>query len=209
MTREPITQGPLSGPVVPQPRRLPSLLSRAYLRWLLLSLVVAAILVTILLRNRLTDVDYLVETLGYPGIALAAFLGAAGMVLPVPSAAATFLGGALLDPLYVGLLAGICEGIGEFSGYAIGYSGSDIAARSRFYPRFESWVRRWGWGPIFLLSVVPNLLFDVVGIAAGALRLSPWKFFLAAWSGKTIKNLGLAYAGSLGADWVRNLLGMQ
>ena len=39
---------------------------------------------------------------------------------------------------------------------------------------------------------------DIMGIAAGNLRLPAWKFFLPAWPGKTIKYVVLAYVGYWG-----------
>ena len=50
---------------------------------------------------------------------------------------------------------------------------------------------------IFILSIVP-FLFDLVGIAAGALRLPLWKFMLACWAGRTILYVGMAWAGARG-----------
>ena len=39
---------------------------------------------------------------------------------------------------------------------------------------------------------------DIIGLAAGNLRLPAWKFFLPAWPGKTIKYTVLAYVGYWG-----------
>ena len=39
---------------------------------------------------------------------------------------------------------------------------------------------------------------DIMGIAAGNLRLPAWKFFLPCWPGKTIKYIVLAYIGYWG-----------
>ena len=71
------------------------------------------------------------------------------------------------------------------TGYVAGRSGRDLVARSKMYNRVEGWVRRWGWLTIFVLSMVP-FFFDLVGIAAGALRLPLWKFFIPCWLGRTI-----------------------
>ena len=128
------------------------------------------------------------------------------MVIPLPSTAAIFFGGELLTPVYVGLIAGVGEAIGEITGYALGYSGHEVIERNRFYKRLEGWVRKRGWIVVFLFSIIPNPLFDVLGIAAGALRYPLRQFLLIAWAGKTIKNLGIAYAGSLGANWVIDLV---
>ena len=44
--------------------------------------------------------------------------------------------------------------------------------KGRLYIRTEAWMRRRGWLVLFLLSVLPNPVFDLAGIAAGAASLS-------------------------------------
>jgi membrane protein YqaA with SNARE-associated domain len=40
---------------------------------------------------------------------------------------------------------------------------------------------------IFLLAAIPNPIFDVGGIIAGALQMKGWKFLVAAALGKSIR----------------------
>ncbi|MGD9001150.1 MAG: VTT domain-containing protein, partial [Anaerolineae bacterium] len=58
--------------------------------------------------------------------------------------------------------------------------------------------QRYGVFAIFLLALLPNPLFDVAGMAAGALRLPVWKFLLSCAAGKVIKNILFAVAGYYG-----------
>jgi len=90
-----------------------------------------------------------------------------------------------VGPIIVGLVGGAGAAIGEITGYLAGYSGRGIAEKSRIYNRLVSWVKRWGAPAIFIFSVVP-LVFDLVGIAAGILRVPFWKFMLACWLGRTL-----------------------
>jgi uncharacterized membrane protein YdjX (TVP38/TMEM64 family) len=46
-----------------------------------------------------------------------------------------------------------------------------------------------------VLSAIPNPFFDLAGIAAGASGFPGKRFFLAAWIGKTIKDVTIALAG--------------
>ena len=87
--------------------------------------------------------------------------------------------------------------IGEITGYMAGYSGRAIVQRQKTYVRLEGWVKKWGVLAIFILSIVP-FFFDLAGIAAGALRLPLWKFWLACWLGRTILYIIIALAGVLG-----------
>jgi len=180
--------------------------SGRHIRWLILFLVLAITVLAFFLRDELTDVESTVDRLGYPAIFLISIIGAAGLVIPLPSTAAVFFGGDLLNPLYVGLLAGFAEAIGEITGYALGYTGQEVLAKNRFYPRIERWVRKRGWPIILIFAAIPNPIFDILGIAAGALQYPLAPFLAIAWVGKTIKNIGIAYAGSLGANWVVDII---
>ncbi|MSQ62168.1 MAG: DedA family protein [Dehalococcoidia bacterium] len=142
--------------------------------------------------------------LGYVGLFMAAFVGSAAVVLPFPSLAAAAAGGALLAPVFgipapvmVGLVAGVAEGIGELSGYAIGFGGSPMVKNRRLYRMFFGWMRRYGAPAMFLMAVIPNPVFDIAGMAAGAARVPVLKFFIAVLIGKIIKSMYVAGAGAL------------
>jgi uncharacterized membrane protein YdjX (TVP38/TMEM64 family) len=82
------------------------------------------------------------------------------------------------------------------TGYVAGRAGRDLLAKNKIYVRVERWVQRWGMLAVFLLSMFP-LLFDIVGIIAGATRMPVWKFFVACWLGRTIVYIAVAYIGSV------------
>ena len=148
------------------------------------------------------DLDAL-RTWGYGGIFLLALAGSATLVLPTPANLAVFSGGVVLDPvlgipapLLVGLIAGLGDAIGEFSGYALGYAGTDIVRERRVYRTFERWMRHRGMLTIFLLCTFPNPFFDLAGAAAGATRMPAGRFFVAALAGTGVKDTFLAYGGT-------------
>lgn len=144
---------------------------------------------------------------GYLGVFLISVLLNATIVLPAGNFLVLATMGAVLpSATLVGLAGGIGAAIGELTGYAAGYSGQAIVSRQRVYTRLKEWVRKWGMLTIFVLSVVP-LLFDLAGIAAGALRLPLWKFFIACWLGRTILYLIIAWGGALGWEALLNFLG--
>ncbi|MBM4405247.1 MAG: VTT domain-containing protein [Chloroflexi bacterium] len=188
----------------PPPHPLP--ITGKQVRLLILFLVLVIITMALVFRDRFTDIEETVKTLGYPAIFVTSLVGSGGLVIPLPSTAAVFLGGDYLNPVFVGLIAGVAEAIGEITGYALGYSGSDVAQKSRFYRPIERWVRAKGWPVILFFSIIPNPIFDLLGIAVGTLRYPLRNFLLLAWVGKTIKNIGIAYAGAVGAGWVKNLI---
>jgi uncharacterized membrane protein YdjX (TVP38/TMEM64 family) len=168
-------------------------LSRKLLVRLLVVLFVIAITATIFIfRDRVTDL----QAYGYLGAFLIALITAATIVLPVPGIALIFALGAVYDPVLVGLAAGAGSALGEITGYMAGFSGQVVAENSRMYSRLEQWMRRRGSIVIFILSFVPNPLFDVAGATAGVLRYPLWKFLLVCFLGKTPRNIIVALAGA-------------
>jgi len=159
--------------------------------------VLAASASAFLLRDQLTPAQA-----GYGGVALASLIASAGLIIPVPALGAVCAGAIFLNPALLGLIAGTSESVGELTGYFLGYSGRDMARRYRLYNRLESLVRRRGWLPLFLVSLVPNPIFDIVGIAAGALRYPLWSFLSIVWVGKTIKFITFAYACKYSLAWL-------
>jgi uncharacterized membrane protein YdjX (TVP38/TMEM64 family) len=133
---------------------------------------------------------------GYAGVFIINVLGNATVLFPLPSLAINFAGGSILNPFVVGLVAGVAEPIGELSGYLAGYGGSAIFETKPRYARVKGWMQKRGFLTIFVLSAIPNPLFDMAGMAAGALRFPLWKFLLSCWLGKTLKATLIALLGS-------------
>jgi len=150
---------------------------------------------------------------GYAGVFLINLVGSASILLPSPAVASVFGGGALLDDIlgvpafiWVGLIAGFGESIGEFSGYAAGYGGRIVFENRPEYERVHRWMERHGTVSMLLLSSFPNPLFDIAGVAAGAVKMPIKRFFPAVLCGKVIKDTYLAAIGGLGATIFAHLL---
>ena len=169
----------------------------------ILIVVISAIVAALLLRN-----NFGASEVGYGAVALSALVASAGLVIPVPALATACATAIFLDPFWVGIIAGTAESAGELSGYYLGYTGRDVLARNRVYQRLEHWMRRRGWLLLFLVSLVPNPIFDVVGIAAGALRYPVWGILAVVWVGKLLKFLVFAYACQAGTDWLTGIFGV-
>jgi len=144
---------------------------------------------------------------GLPGIFLLSLLSNATVILPAPGWALTFAMGGVMHPGAVALAAGAGAALGELTGYLAGYSGRAVVERSKLYLKLEDWTNRYGAWTIVALAALPNPVFDLAGVAAGALRMPVFTFLLWAWVGKVIKMLFVAYFGSLSVDWVLRLLG--
>ena len=138
------------------------------------------------------------ETYGYLGAFVISVTFNATLILPVGNMVMLMaLGAAMPSPVLVGLVGGTGAAIGEIVGYIAGRSGRGLLTKSQMYSRVEGWVRRWGALTIFIFSVLP-FIFDLVGIAAGAMRYPFWKFFLLCWLGRTILYIFMIWLASMG-----------
>ena len=131
----------------------------------------------------------------------------ATLILPVPGLALTALAATVANPLVVGLVAGAGQTLGEMTGYLAGYSGQSLVDKNPRYARLVGWMRRFGPVTIFVLAVIPNPLFDVAGIIAGALRMPVWLYVVAAGAGKIVKNIAVAYGAATGIEWLTRVFG--
>ena len=138
---------------------------------------------------------------GYSGLFLLSLLN--GMApFAGPSQVATFFAAAHLDPLAVGLSAGIGGAIGELAGYGFGYF-----LRTSQTPEFEKKIQRvadWrflrisrerSFVPLLILAAVPNPLFDPASTLAGTLKIGIARYFYPVVIGKVIRHLIIAYVG--------------
>lgn len=173
----------------------------SYFRFGILLVVVAGVVALALLRDKFT----VSGQVGYPVIAFLSFIASASVFVPIPGVLSVCGGGLVLSPLVVALVAGASESLGELTGYAAGFGGRGFVERARLYQRMVGWMEMRGWLVLFVLSVIPNPVFDVAGVAAGALRYPIWKFLGVVCVGKFIKSLGIAYACFFGVESVLRL----
>src|SRR3989338_6331091 len=74
------------------------------------------------------NVEGLIRTYGYLGVAFVMFVSSATIILPAPGLAVVFAAGAFLNPFFVGIFAGIGAAFGELTGYLAGYGGREAIA---------------------------------------------------------------------------------
>ncbi len=136
------------------------------------------------------------QGLGYPGIFLAEILANATIILPVPGVLLASVFGSVFNPFWVAVAAGSGAALGEITGYMAGFSGQAVIENRKWYDRLETWMKKYGDITILVLAIIPNPLFDMAGMVAGALRMPLWRFLLWCTIGKIIKMLMFAYLGS-------------
>jgi len=160
---------------------------------LALSGAIAASLIAMYLFSRVQGL----QDWGYAGVFFISLVSSATVFVPMPGFAVVFAMGAFLNPLLVGVAAGIGSGLGEITGYLAGFAGHDAVMGSDVFRRHKEGIERYGPLAIFALAFVPNPVFDIAGVASGAIRMPLWKFLLATIAGKTARYILLAYAGGI------------
>lgn len=155
------------------------------------------------------------EGASYVSIFLTNLASTATFLIPVPglTAAAQALiidqGADARFPWLVGVAGGLGMAVGEITAYYAGYLGSEFM-RGRDLPgprqfhgiiqRVVGWIDwlmdRWGMPTLFVLSAIPNPVFEIAGITAGSVHMKFRRFFIAVTAGKIVRGIMLAYLGS-------------
>jgi membrane protein DedA with SNARE-associated domain len=68
-------------------------------------------------------------------------------------------------------------------------------------------MSRWGGAVLLIGSIIPNPLFDIIGLLAGSVRYPVRKFLPIVSAGKAIKSSGIAYGCFYGVgivEWIVN-----
>lgn len=185
-------------------------------------MLVAVILATIVLIPSvlllvvtllIPDLEEKLGNYGYLGVFLANLASTGTVFLPVPGL--TLAGQALivdqaktLNPVLVGLAGGTGMALGEVTAYAAGAAGSTAVTRNELKApeRIRSIVERvigaidwlmdrYGFVMLVVLSAIPNPVFELAGVTAGAARMNFWSFMVAVLIGKNIRGLVRAFAG--------------
>lgn len=151
------------------------------------SLVLLVILLHIIPQvplNRMMKYDYL-------GVFLSNLIPSLSVIIPAhlffPGQAVNVVvasaGGSLI---WVAAIAALGSTLGEVTSYYVGYGGLRLFKLERFsrYRTAEKWMKRRGWLAVVILAFLPLFIFDFVGIAAGALRLSVPKFLFFTYVGR-------------------------
>ena len=172
---------------------------------LLLIFAVGISLVIVWLTNRYQVELRNLGNYGYLGLFVISIIGNATLIIPAPVFVVACAAGLVYGPIGVGVVAGLGSALGELTGYMAGAGGKALIPQGRHYEQLRRFMQRHGMLTIFLLGVIPNPIFDVGGLIAGALRMKAWKFLLAAWLGKAIRLSLTAWACQSGLPLLEKL----
>lgn len=134
---------------------------------------------------------------GYAGAFVISLVSSASIIIPTPGFVAVVELGKVLNPLLLGIVAGIGSAIGEMSGYYAGKQERENVRKSGIYLHHEAAIRRWGPLGMFFLALIPNPFLDFAGIACGAIGMPAWQFAISVSCAKIIKYTAFAYTGAI------------
>ena len=157
--------------------------------------LVILLLFTVLLLQKRDQIQKFAEY-GYTGLFLVSLLTNATIIFPIPGIVFTTAMGAVYNPLWVALVAGIGAALGEITGYLTGFSGQFVVENQEWYQKVAIWMKKYGRATVFAMALIPNPIFDLTGIAAGVLKMPITRFFFWCLAGKFLKMLFFAFTGS-------------
>lgn len=160
---------------------------------------VCVLFLFLIVRNPL-DFNHL-GRLGYLGIFLINGLGSSTVFLPLPSLISVFISGSVWNPLWVGVISGLGNAVGELIGYFLGFGGRGIydhmkKTEQQLILGLEKRFKKGGFFVILFFAIIPIPVFDLVGIAAGLMNYPVWKFLIATAIGRILRNILIAWSGS-------------
>jgi membrane protein YqaA with SNARE-associated domain len=133
-------------------------------------------------------------------------LSSAAIVVPGPGFAAIMLMARELDPILLGIAAGIGGTFGELTGYWLGAQGREPLEGNRIYSIMLRTMRHAGGGLLFLFGLLPFLPIDAAGVVAGASNYPIPKFLLYVGMGKTLMSVIILYLAAKAFEWAEPYL---
>lgn len=143
-------------------------------------------------RNELLKLGHF----GYVGIFFSCFIANSTVFLPAPSSSIVFTLSSVYSPFWVAIVGGLGAVFGEQVGYVAGITGRKIVAHDEQGRKVKSYIETYGMLAVFIFAFLPLPIFDLVGVAAGAMRMNFYRFFFPCLLGKIFKMLIYAYAGA-------------
>jgi membrane protein YqaA with SNARE-associated domain len=133
------------------------------------------------------------EYLGYITAFFGNMLASSTIIFPVPFFAVYAYLATFLNPILLATISAFGSALGELTSYMLGYAGSDLLKKNRYFKLAKRWFKKNGALTIFLFAATP-LPDDVVGLIAGAANYNRSKFFIACLFGKLLMFFFIAFA---------------
>lgn len=140
------------------------------------------------------------QSLGLIGIFLINFFSSATFFVSGPAFLTVIAGGAIYSPLLVALVSSLGASFGDMVSFFLGHSGRHLALinlrKKLWFSVFEDLFRAYETIIILIFAIIPNPIFDAVGLFAGIFGMNPIKFFLIMFIGRFARFILLAFLGN-------------
>ena len=144
----------------------------------------------------LADQD-LLESWGYLGAFVISLISAATIVVPAPGTFLIMGMAEFLNPLLLGVVAGVAGGIGGATAYLAGAVGGKAIAQTRISGWMAKLFRsRWGPALLFIFNAIPFMPGDALSAMAGVIRYPLPKYFLYVTTSTVLKMMIVALTGA-------------
>src|SRR3989344_2155549 len=136
------------------------------------------------------------KSLGLLGIFVINFVSNASFFVSTPAFLTVVAGGNLYPPVLVALVSSFGATLGETISFAFGASGRHLAnhklKNKKWFYILSIYFKKHGDIILFVFALVPNPLFDAVGLVAGIFGYNFFKYFLLVLAGRFIRYFLLA-----------------
>lgn len=129
---------------------------------------------------------------GLLGLLVGCFLANATVLLPAPGLLLVCQFSLAYGPLLAAMVGSIGTSLGEMVGFFAGFSGKELLPSKP--GKIAAALKKHPYRLVFIFSLIPLPVFDVVGLVSGALQIDWKRFYIACLLGKFIKMLGIGFA---------------
>lgn len=149
----------------------------------------------------------IIENYGLLGLFIGCVTSNATLFLPTVSLSLVVGATSFFSNLLCGLIGGAGAAIGELISYILGRSSRETISRYQM-PKWLVWIEKLSDEKqsitIFIFSLVPLPLFDIIGVISGVNKMKVFKFFIPCLMGKIIKMVVFAYIGNISINLVQS-----
>lgn len=130
------------------------------------------------------------------GVFLVCFISNATVLLPAPSILVVLQYSLIINPVAVAVSGAVGASLGEMIGFLTGTQGGRIV-NNKLIQKLKKKFPKHPYVYVFSFAALPLPFFDVIGVIAGAIKLSIMKFYLTCLAGKLFKMLIFVWAGQI------------
>ncbi len=138
--------------------------------------------------------------LGLFGIFLINLASSSTFFVSGPAFLTVIAGGSIYPPLLVALVASLGAAAGDMVSFFLGFSGRNLTEhklkKKLWFTVLEDLFKAYGTVIVFIFAIIPNPVFDAIGLVAGVLGFKPLKFFALMLTGRFARFVILALIGA-------------